>query len=283
MADNLPFYLPPLLKFTGAIAPPLAARIMAELVMRPRGRNPTQPWELAKPPAEREVELHPGLYAQVTGESGRNVIALHGWRGRPTQFRPLAAALLERGFRTVSIDAPGHGRSAGKHATPRRFGEMVIEVERIVGPAHAVIGHSFGGASLGAALALGFHPGRLVIASAPTRVSRIPLAHARRAGLPPRAMAHFVRMLDAEAGRPFAELDLVATAPRCGIPALLVHDRGDEVIPYADAEALIALWPALEVMATHGLGHRDILANETVVQAITAFICGPGQESRPTA
>ena len=102
MADNAPFWLPPLLKTTGAIAPALAARIMAELVTRPRGRNPTQPWELAKPAGEREVELRPGLFALVTGDSGPAVLALHGWRGRPTQFRPLAAALLERGCRTIA-------------------------------------------------------------------------------------------------------------------------------------------------------------------------------------
>jgi pimeloyl-ACP methyl ester carboxylesterase len=153
---------------------------------------------------------------------------------------------------------------------------MLIDVERIAGPAHAVIGHSFGGASLGAALALGFRPGRLVIASAPTRVSRIPLMHARRLGLPPRAMRQFERMLDEYAGRPFAELDLVATAPRCGIPALLVHDREDEVIPYADAEALIALWPELEVLSTQGFGHRDILSHASVVGRIAEFIDSPG-------
>lgn len=276
MATTIPAWLPPILKLTGAISPALAARIMAELVTRPRGRNPTQPFELVQPPAEREVELRPGLYALVTGDSGRNVIALHGWRGRPTQFRPLAAALLDLGYRTISIDAPGHGRSAGSHATPRRFGEMLMDVERITGPAHAVIGHSFGGASLGAALAAGFRPGRLVIVSAPTRVSRIPVRQAGLAGLPPRAMRHFMRMLDDYAGRPFAELDLVATAPRCGIPALLVHDRDDEVIPYADAEALIALWPELQVMTTRGLGHRDIVSYEIVVQRIAAFIDSSG-------
>jgi pimeloyl-ACP methyl ester carboxylesterase len=85
-------------------------------------------------------------------------------------------------------------------------------------------------------------------------------------------MKHFLRLLDEYAGRPFAELDLVATAPRCGIPALLVHDREDEVIAYADAEALIALWPELQVMTTQGLGHRDIVSYEIVVQRIMQFI-----------
>lgn len=274
MADNTPFWLPPLLKTTGAIAPALAARIMAELVTRPRGRNPTQPWELVKPAAEREVELRPGLFALVTGESGPLVLALHGWRGRPTQFRPLAALLHERGFRTVAIDGPGHGRSAGEHATPKLYGELLIEIELLLGPARGVIGHSFGGAAVGAALALGFRPGRIVIASAPTSVSRLPLMHAEHAGLPPRAMARYLRMLDENAGRPIAELDLVSTGPACGIPALLVHDVGDAVIPYSDAEALAAAWPELSVMTTEGLGHRDILSDARVVRRIADFVAG---------
>jgi len=274
LANDLPIWLPPLLKTTGAFAPRLAARIMAELISRPRGRNPTQPFELVRPQAEREVELRPGLFALVTGDSGPAVLALHGWRGRPTQFRPLAAALLERGLRTISIDGPGHGRSHGEHATPKLYGELLMEVAKIAGGAHAVIGHSFGGAALGAALALGMRPQRLVIASAPTRVSRMPMAFAKAARLPQRAMPYYERLLEQHAGRPIAELDLVATGPRCGIPALLVHDRGDAVIPYADAEALAAAWPQLEVMTTEGLGHRDILADAAVIRRITDFVAG---------
>ncbi|HEU0223948.1 MAG TPA: alpha/beta hydrolase [Steroidobacteraceae bacterium] len=272
MANDVPIWLPPLLKTTGALAPALAARIMGELISRPRGRNPTQPWELVKPAAEREVELRHGLFALVTGDGGPAVLALHGWRGRPTQFRPLAAKLLERGFRTISIDGPGHGRSKGEHATPKLYGELLIEIAKIAGGAHAVIGHSFGGAALGAALAFGLRPKRLVIASAPTRVSRMPFAFAKAAGLPARAMPHYWRLLEANAGRPLAELDLVATGPGCDIPALLVHDRQDAVIPYADAEALAALWPELEIMTTEGLGHRDILGNEAVLGRVAAFI-----------
>lgn len=283
MAADIPFYLPPLLKFTGAIAPSVAARIMGRLISRPGGRNPTQPWELAKPPAEREVELRPGLFALVTGEQGPAVLAMHGWRGRPTQFRPLAALLLERGYRTISIDAPGHGRSAGAVATPRLLGDLFIEVERLAGPAHAAIGHSFGGAALGAALAAGFKPRRIVIASAPTHVSRMPFIFARAAGLPRRAMPHYWRLLEQAAGRPIAELDLVATAPASGIPGLLVHDRADAIIPYSEAEALIEAWPGLQALTTEGRGHRDILSNEAVIQAITDFICAPDQETGPSA
>lgn len=247
---------------------------MAELISRPRGRNPTQPWELAPGLATRETELRPGLFARTWGESGPLVLALHGWRGRPTQFSPLAAALAMHGLRTIALDLPGHGRSAGERATPRLLSDLLFEVTKITGPAHAVVGHSFGGAAIGAALAFGFQTSRVVVVSSPTRVSRMPFMYAKALRLPPRAMAHFGQLLDEHAGRPVAELDLVAVGPHCRIPALLVHDRGDAVIPWREAEVLAAAWPALQVIATEGLGHRDILADAAVVQAIAGFIAG---------
>jgi len=272
LADPTPFYLPLLFGLAGRIAPRLAARAVAELVSRPRGRNPTQPWELEPGKPSREIELRRGLFARLWGERGPLVYALHGWRGRPTQFGPLAAALAAHGFRTIALDAPGHGRSTGARATPRILGDLLIEATRIAGPAHAVVGHSFGGAAIGAALAFGLSTSAIVIVSSPTHVSRMPYMYARTLRLPARAMAHFGRILDEHAGRPVAGLDLVTIGLHCDIPALLVHDRGDAVIPYNDALDLAAAWPALRVISTDGLGHRDILADAAVVRAVAEFI-----------
>jgi pimeloyl-ACP methyl ester carboxylesterase len=273
----IPFYLPPLLAIVGRLAPKTAARMMADLISRPRGRNPTQTWEVSTGTAGREIELRTGLHAQSWGESGPLVLALHGWRGRTTQFRPLATALLARGMRTVAIDLPGHGVSVGDSATPRLLGELLVEIERLIGPVHAAVGHSFGGAALGAGLVYGFRPKRLVIVSSPTRVSRIPIFIAKEAGLPPSAIKEFVKLLDLHAGRPSAELDLVSTAPSSGIPALLVHDLKDAVIPYVEAEALANAWPGLKMMTTTGKGHRDILSVPEVLKAIADFVDPKGE------
>ena len=164
LRNPIPFYLPPLLGLFGRVAPRKAARLIADLIARPRGRNPTQPWETASGTMGRAVELRTGLHATSWGEEGLLVLTLHGWRGGTTQFRPLAARLLERGLRTLALELPGHGVSVGDSATPRQIGELLIEVERIVGPVHAAIGHSFGGAALGAGLVYGFRPARVVIA-----------------------------------------------------------------------------------------------------------------------
>jgi pimeloyl-ACP methyl ester carboxylesterase len=270
--NPIPAYAPLFLGLYGRIAPKQAARLLADLISQPGGQNPTQPWELASGTDGKAIELRTGLKARSWGETGPLVLALHGWRGRTTQFRPLAANLLERGMRTVALELPGHGISVGSSATPRLIGELLIEIERIVGPAHAAIGHSFGGAALGAGLVYGFRPKRIVIVSSPTHVSKIPLMLAKSAGLPPVAMAEFVSLLDRDAGRPSAELDLVSAAPRAGLPGLLVHDLQDAVIPYSEAEALANAWPSVKFMTTKGKGHRDILSAPEVIRTIADFV-----------
>ena len=270
--NPIPYYAPLLLGLYGRIAPRQAARLLVDLISRPGGQNPTQPWELAHGTDGKAIELRTGLKARSWGESGPLVLALHGWRGRTTQFRPLAAMLLERRMRTVALELPGHGTSSGDSATPRLIGELLLEIERITGPVHAAIGHSFGGAALGAALVYGFRPKRLVILSSPTRVSRIPIWVAKAAGLPPAAMNEFIKLLDRDAGRPSAELDLVAAAPKSGVPGLLVHDIEDAVIPYSEAEALKNAWPGLKFMTTRGKGHRDILSAPEVLRTIVDFV-----------
>jgi pimeloyl-ACP methyl ester carboxylesterase len=270
--NPIPYYAPLMLGLYGRIAPRQAARLLADLISRPGGQNPTQPWELAHGTDGKAIELRTGLHARSWGETGPLVLALHGWRGRTSQFRPLAAMLLERGMRTVALELPGHGISTGDSATPRLIGELLIEIERVTGPVHAAVGHSFGGAVLGAALVYGFRPSRLVIVSSPTRVSRIPIWVAKAAGLPPAAMDEFVKLLDRDAGRPSAELDLVAAAPKSGVPGLLVHDLEDAVIPYSEAEALKNAWPGLRFMTTRGKGHRDILSAPEVLRTIVDFV-----------
>ena len=272
MKNPIPAYAPLLLGLYGRVAPRRAARLLADLISQPGGQNPTQPWELASGTVGKTIELRTGLHARSWGETGPLVLALHGWRGRTSQFRPLAAHLLERGMRTVALELPGHGISVGNSATPRLIGELLIEIVRLVGPVHAAIGHSFGGAALGAGLVYGFRPERIVIVSSPTRVSKIPLMFARAAGLPPAAMTEFVRLLDRDAGRPSGELDLVAAAPRAGLPGFLIHDLQDAVIPYSEAEALKQAWPGIKLLTTSGKGHRDILSAPEVIRAIVEFV-----------
>jgi len=277
MADDIPVWLRRAFTVTGHVLPEAAAWAADQILTRPRGRNPPQPWELEPSHFVAEPLLLPsGLHALAWGSDGPAVLAAHGWRGRPTQFGRLAAALVPAGLRLVALDSPGHGRSPGRRATPRLVADALLQAAAALGDVRALVGHSLGGAAAAIALEFGLPARRLVLLGAPSRPSRMISGFADRVGLPRRARQALDRRFDAHAGRPVQELDVVALRLPPDVEALVVHDRDDDVIPVGEAQRLEAAWPSARFLYTRGLGHRDILADPAVVQAVAAFLSGAG-------
>lgn len=277
MTDKVPPWLRAMFAVAGRVAPRLAAGAAADLLTRPRGRNPPQAWEHAplRLPAA-PLELPGGLHALDWGGDGPVVLAQHGWRGRPTQFGMIAEALLPLGFRVVALDAPGHGRSAGRRATPRRVADAIVAAAAALGGIHAVVGHSLGGAAAVIAIELGLRTRRAVLLGSPSRPSRMIASYADRLGLAPPARRALDRWFDRHAGRPAAELDPAMLALAAGVEVLVIHDRDDGIIPVAEAELLERAWPGARFLYTAGLGHRELLADAGVVAAVAAFVAaGP--------
>jgi pimeloyl-ACP methyl ester carboxylesterase len=275
MADELPPWLPRAFALLGRAAPGLAARIAAELLTRPRGRNPPQPWEV-EPAAvrPRTLRLRGGSWALAWGDRGPVVLAQHGWRGRPTQFGRMAAALVARGYQCIALDAPGHGRSPGKRATPRLLADSILAAASDLPPIHAVVGHSLGGAGAAISIELGLAARRLVMLASPSRPSRFIADYAGRLDLPEAARGALEQWFDAHAGRPAVELDPVSLRFSRDVEVLVIHDRGDDVIPVSEAELLEPAWPAARFLYTTGLGHRELLADAASIESIAGFITG---------
>jgi pimeloyl-ACP methyl ester carboxylesterase len=275
MSTPFPRWLPPLFSVAGRVAPRLAGRLAAELLCRPRGRNPPQDWELEPTLlAPRPIRLAGGLHGLAWGEVGPVVLAQHGWRGRPTQFGRIAAALVPFGYRVVALDAPGHGVSGGARASTRIVADTLRAAAAELGAVRAVIGHSFGGAAAGIAVSEGLVTTRLVLIASPTQVSVMMARMGRELGLPAAARQELAAWFDRHAGRPIAELDLVQLGAQFSGTALIVHDEYDEIIPVAEAHLLESAWPAAAKLYTRGLGHRELLAAPAVVSAIRDFVDG---------
>jgi len=283
MPDDAPAWLRRAFGLAGRLSPRLAALAAYELLTRPRGRNPPQPWELEPaPPATAPEPLRlPGrLHALAWGGPGPVVLAAHGWRGRPTQFRRIAEALAPTGLRFVALDAPGHGVSSGPRATPRLVADAMLQAAGALGDVHAIVGHSLGGAAAAIAIDFGLEARRLVLMGAPSRPSRMISGFADGIGLTPRSRRVLDQRFDAHAGRPVAQLDVLALALPPGVAALVVHDRDDDVIPVEEARLLESAWPSARFVYTSGLGHRDILADAAVVREVAGFIQGGLGEPR---
>lgn len=116
---------------------------------------------------EFEVATPIGRIAGLRGgeESGRRVIALHGWLDNAASFVPLAAHLP--GLNLVVPDLPGHGRSA--HLAPGAEYTSGVAVNAVLDIADALGWETFSllGHSMGAGIA------SLTAASVPQRVRRL--------------------------------------------------------------------------------------------------------------
>ena len=61
-------------------------------------------------------------------------------------------------------------------------------------------------------------------------------------------------------------------APRLRAPLLLLHDEGDREVPFAHGQAVAAAWPGGHLLPLRGLGHRRLLRDPAVIQAVVEFV-----------
>lgn len=236
---------------------------------RPVGRDGR-----TKPPLRTEIAV------EVLGPAdGPLVYLLHGWSGWRGQFAPIGRALAAAGYRAVLIDAPSHGDSdpgtlGPGLSVPPDFSFALIAAVARFGPAHTVIGHSLGGGCVALALVEGLEAERAVFLSPAADPIAFTRQLARMLGFGERIRT---RML--ERGRRRIGLDAAEfvvpplAAGRTDLPpALIVHDRDDETVPAAAGRALAGSWRGSRMIETAGLGHNRLLRDETVIEAVVAFV-----------
>jgi hypothetical protein len=81
-----------------------------------------------------------------------------------------------------------------------------------------------------------------------------------------------IREIEAESGysmerdNPFLVLEQMDTR------VMIAHDRDDALIPYADARSIADRHNHVLLLATQGLGHRNIIADRSTVGSITRYL-----------
>ena len=113
-------------QIVGRIAPGVAAGMARRLLMRPRV-NPPRSFESDAYAGAERITFRFGLAGWRWGAPGPIVLALHGWQGRPSQFKHFVKPLVEAGRQVIALEAPAPGRSPGREAHPLLFAEALIE------------------------------------------------------------------------------------------------------------------------------------------------------------
>jgi pimeloyl-ACP methyl ester carboxylesterase len=271
------------LRLLQATSPRLAARAAFWLFLKPQRRELAQSDATFMASARTHLLQAGADQVQVYewGSGPRTALVLHGWGSRAARFAPLAAALVARGWRVLALDAPGHGLSPGRSSSLPQFIAAMDAVAENLGPVQALIGHSLGALAMvcarsGATPAWPDALQKAVLVSMPSGAPFLIQAFHRMFGIGAAADGHmqelFRRRFATEPAFFIAKPDSVMRR----LSTLVVHDRNDDVVPYAHGEAILAALGNARLLTTEGLGHSALTRDAATIQAIGDFLDGDG-------
>jgi pimeloyl-ACP methyl ester carboxylesterase len=211
------------------------------------------------------------------GESGPSVLLMHGWGGARAQMTGFVDPLLATGYRIVAYDQPAHGQSDGKitnilEITPTM--DLIAEQE---GNFDAIIAHSFGTIISSYALAERSFPppSKLVYFGAFNHLMDALPRFQVIAQLPDELIIGLRDLIHEKLGKDV--LDAIVNellVQRITIPALMFHDKSDNVTPVEDSRAIARSWNSAQYIETDGLGHRGALQSKEIHQQVIEFLKG---------
>lgn len=225
---------------------------------------------------------HSRLFSVPTGDgrlavqeagSGPAVLLVHGWEGQAGDLGAIAHALLARGQRVLSLNLPAHGASTGDHTSIPASARALLALQQAVGPLSAVVAHSVGAAVTVHAMAQGLQVGRAALLAAPAHYRDYASGFAAQAGLDAAQTPRLLAALRA-LGVDVESVSMPTDAAGLRQPALFVHSADDRVVRIADAQASSRAWAGAVLLRVDGLGHRRVLTDEAVVQAVARFVRG---------
>jgi pimeloyl-ACP methyl ester carboxylesterase len=214
------------------------------------------------------------LAASTWGE-GPVVLLVHGWGGNRAQMRGFVLPLVDAGFRVVTFDFPAHGDTPGQTTNILEMTAALQKVEKYEGPFHAIIAHSFGTLATSYLLSQRpqISPTRLVYFGAMNRLMDAVPRFQALAGLSDTLTAQLRLTIEETFGRELlASINHETLISSLSVPALMFHDEHDPVTPVEDSLAIARAWPTARLIVTQGLGHRDALRTEEVIQTVVDFV-----------
>jgi pimeloyl-ACP methyl ester carboxylesterase len=185
---------------------------------------------------------------------------------------PFVAPLLEAGFRVVALDMPAHGGSEGSRSSLVHFAETLLQTSALFGPAHGLIGHSFGCAGAVYALTRGLSVERAVFIAPTARFEPIWDRFREGLGIPENVVEETISHAEDWLQARLADMIPLDLAPKMETPLLVLHDVGDREVAFEEGEALSARWKGAVLRETQGLGHTRILRDASVAAASIEFL-----------
>ena len=254
------------------IAPSVAGRIATFLWFTP--------YPLARPAAPRiptgaqRITLGSGesvVRGYELGNGPRTALLIHGWAGSSVQYRRIASALSDAGYRSVVIDLPGHGVEAGRATDAYELARAIEIAGAAIGKIDMLVAHSLGAMSAGVALQRSLVADRVVLVAPGVKPHAALETFAIGLRLRPVVWKAVEREMESRFGA-----DLWDRIPdqmmAMNVPdaTLVIHDVDDDMIPISHADLLSEQW-GVRILRTEGHGHNGVLRAQEVIDQIVSL------------
>ena len=263
-------------QFLNWISPFLAEKYARKLFITPiRHKIPKREFHMEAESVQTKLVV-PSIKKEIVvysyGNSDKKILLVHGWSGRGTQLVKIADAFIEKGYSTISFDAPAHGKSGTKTTLMLEFIESVLEIEKAYGPFEFAIGHSLGGMSILNAIKKGLQVKKAVVVGSGNSVINIVNTFVEKIGLPNKVAIIMRNSFEKKYQFDMESFSGYVAAKEVKVPVLVIHDNDDEDIPVSEAHHLAENLSHKEILITNNLGHRKILGDSTVINKIIEFL-----------
>lgn len=276
ITQQIPKIIIGIAQFLQAFSPKLATLYAAKLFTTPmRHKMPkrelgmnqnSQQFPLLVPKINKEIVVY------QYGSSDKKVLLVHGWSGRGTQLVKIADALLEQGFMVYSFDAPAHGKSKGNFSIMPEFIASILEMEQKYGPFEYAIGHSLGGMSVLNAIKQNLAVKKAVTIGSGDVIQDIIDDFVKNLKLKPEYGLRLKDHFETKFGGKMDDYSAYKAAQMVQIPVLVIHDQNDGDVSVNSAFHIEKHLTHSELLITEGLGHRKIVGDPAVIEAILKFI-----------
>ena len=275
-SQKIPKIIIVIAQFLQALSKKLATLYAAKLFTTPiRHKMPkrelvmdqnSQQFPLFVPKINKEIVVY------EYGKSDKKVLLVHGWSGRGTQLVKIADALLEQGFMVYSFDAPAHGKSKGNFSIMPEFIASILEMEQKYGPFEYAIGHSLGGMSILNAIKQNLVVKKAVTIGSGDVIQDIIDDFVKNLKLKPEYGLRLKDHFETKFGGKMDDYSAYKAAQMVQIPVLVIHDQNDGDVSVNSAFHIEKYLTHSELLITEGLGHRKIVGDPAVIEAILKFI-----------
>ncbi len=266
---TLPFRL------LGTAWPAGAARVFERLLLTPSRRGPPGRFDSGLDMSDQPVETPPGLLPSWSWGEGPVILLVHGWNGAAVQWNELTGPLVAAGFRVIAFDAPAHGRARRRKTNVLEWRAAVQSMADRFGPIHGVVGHSFGSLAVALAVQNGVRVRRMALVAPPADLAAVTRSLGRQLGFSDVVSQELLARLGRRLGVRWEDIKSDRVMASLDTPVLVVHDEDDREISWKDGSVVASAAKNGRLLTTRGLGHRRVIRDANVIDAITRFMSDP--------